>query len=144
MAGTMRAIPVLLMSRVWPSREGSFREPFELALVLSSPTVKVSCALARLARRRFPKKRRNCDAILRGSSDISLGPQSVSNLLRRDSGSKPGSSQFHSKEPEEGVQQLISPANPGCCKPGLDFLHNRGQAGNAPRTNILPLALTKR
>ena len=56
--------------------EGKRREPFVFTCGSDKFNVKVRRVRTRLSRRRFPIKRRNCDTILRGSSDILeiLGP----------------------------------------------------------------------
>ena len=64
------------MSNVYPLSVGKRRDPFLLTRGSDKLNVKVRRVRTRLSRRRFPIKRRNCDTILRGSSDILeiLGP----------------------------------------------------------------------
>ena len=69
-AGTINANPVTLTSNVCPFSAGNRREPFEFARGSDKLNVKLSLARTRFDRRRSPMKRRKCDTILRGSSDI--------------------------------------------------------------------------
>src|SRR5690242_2597853 len=69
-AGTIRASPLVLTSKVWPLSVGRRREPLVLTRGSERLSVKLRRARTRLKRRRLPMKRRRCDTILRGSSDI--------------------------------------------------------------------------
>src|SRR6476661_5107767 len=100
MAGTISASPVLLTSSVYPSSVGKRRAPFVPTRGSDKLNVKLSRVRTRLEWRRLPIKRRNCDTILRGSSDIQLKPLNSLGPIEEGHGkAASGAMQGHSRKP---------------------------------------------